>query len=120
MGGPPKLQNAVKKSMVVSSMGKRPSSRGKRPSSREKNPASDGNKPGSPALQPMNAVPLRVLAASYGHPDDPARAISVLDILNERIGKKAHMVIRPDEDLRILFKGDPCPGTRKTLHIRCE
>ena len=106
--------------MVVSAMGKRPSSRGKRPSSREKQPESDGEKPGSPALQPMNAVPLRILAASYGHPDDPALAISVLDILNARVGKKNHLVIQPNEDLRVTFKKDPCPGTPKVLHIRYE
>ena len=112
----------MRKSQIASALGKqvggRPGSRGKRPNSRERSPATDGDKPGSPALQPMSTAPLRILAASYGHPDDPAQAVSVLDVVSERVGKKNHLVIKPSEDLRILFKTDPAPGVPKMLQIR--
>ncbi|CAN0150103.1 unnamed protein product, partial [Pylaiella littoralis] len=66
---------------------------------------------------PLGLGPFRVVAASYGHPQDPKLAIDVRPQLQTRVGVSDRLVIRREESL-IDWLGDPCPGVLKALRIR--
>ncbi|CAN0301177.1 unnamed protein product [Scytosiphon promiscuus] len=66
---------------------------------------------------PLGLGPLRIVAASYGHPRDPKLAVDVRSQLQSRVGVSDRLDIRREESL-VDWLGNPCPGVLKTLRIR--
>jgi hypothetical protein len=65
--------------------------------------------------------PLEILFASYGDPFDPAAAIIVTTLMQERLKEfycKDRFIFKPNEDVSETFGSDPAPGKNKQLRIR--
>jgi hypothetical protein len=68
---------------------------------------------------------LHILAASYGHPDDAARAVDIAGKLQEHVNDlpftgslRGCRLLLLDDDFLIDLFGDPCPGMCKRIRIR--